>query len=399
MNKSDLEEHEVERRGEIRAVMSFVIALAILGGSAGVAIFMVVNKVKAKQVGIESSAPTVEVRELARETHVPRISSEGAVLSRREVRLAAEVSGRVVQVSPQLIDGGSVKAGDSDVLVTLDDKNYQAALARAKSSLADAELALELEIAKGKQAEKDWAKLGKGKAPKLVLREPQIKSAEARVESAEKEVERAGYDIDRTKILAPFDGRVRTAGVEVGAVVVPGSMVAEIYSDKDLEVRLPFSLRDFGYIRGGEGAEFTLHAEIGGKAKSWPAELMRIEGEVERATLSGHAIAKVKADEEGLFPPVGLFVRTTVEGLPIEGVVEIPRSALRGSDVVWTEHEGKLKRHTVRVVRSTRNSLIVEGGFEEGERLVMTRLSAPIDGMAVAPVLIGGEAPNATEDQ
>ncbi|MBK1826254.1 efflux RND transporter periplasmic adaptor subunit [Haloferula rosea] len=381
MNTSETEQYEVERRGEIRAVMSFVIALAILGGSVGVAILLVVNKVKASQADVQKSKPTVEVSQLVVGRHVPDISSEGAVISRREVRLAAEVSGKVVSISDQLVDGGRVKA--DEVLVILDDKDYQAALARAESSLADAELALELEIAKGKQAQKDWAKLGKGEAPKLVLREPQIRSARAKRDSAEKEVERAKNDIERTRIKAPFDGRIRDAGVETGAVVVPGSMVAEIYSDTDLEVRLPFSLRDFGFIRADDTPRFTLESSIGGKEVTWPAELVRVEGEVERSTLSGHAIAKVLANASGQYPPVGLFVRTTVKGLPVDGVVEIPRSALRGSDVVWVEDDGELRRRTVKVVRSTRDSLIVSGDFEEGERLVMTRMSAPIDGMEV----------------
>lgn len=381
MNPSDMETHEVERRREIRAVLSFVIALAILLVSIGVAVLLVVNKVKASQTEVQKTKPTVQVRELIVGSHLPEISSEGAVVSRREVRLAAEVSGKVISISDDLIEGGRVQQGE--ILVTLDDKDYQAALARAQSSLADAELALELEEAKGKQAEKDWAKLGKGEAPTLVLRKPQIASAKARRDSARKEVERAMNDIERTKIRSPFDGRVREAGVEVGAVVIPGAMVAEIYSDKDLEVRLPFSLRDFGFIQTEDTPRFTLRANMGGQEASWPAELARVEGEVERSTLSGHAIAKVLANEKGEFPPVGLFMHTTVTGKAIEGVVEIPRSALRGADVVWVEKDDKLRRHTVQIVRSTRDSLIVSGDFEGDENLVMTRLSAPIEGMEV----------------
>lgn len=386
MNDKELETHETERRGEIRAVFSFVLVLAILIISVGVAAFLIIHKVKAKQVEIEKSVPSVEVVELRVGRHVPEISSEGAVRSRREVRLAAEVSGKVVWISDQLIEGGRVEA--EEVIARIDKADFVAALARAEASQADAELSLAVEKAKGEQAEKDWAKLGRGEAPPLVLRTPQIASAQARLDSAIAEVERAKRDVERTSIKAPFSGRVREAGIEVGSVAIPGTVVAEIYSDEDLEVRLPFSLDDFGYVRQEGSPPLTLTAEIGAQSKEWPAELVRVEGEVERSTLSGHAIAKVMANQSGGYPPVGLFVKTSVKGAPIEGVVEIPRSALRGGNVVWLVRDGVLHRRTVDVLISNRENLVVTGEFAPGEQLVITRMNAPIAGNAVNAVLV-----------
>ncbi|MGB1129282.1 MAG: efflux RND transporter periplasmic adaptor subunit, partial [Haloferula sp.] len=356
MNETELESYETERRGEIRAVMSFVLVLLILAGSVGVAVFLAITKVKAKPDDMEKSLPSVLVTDLEMGRHVPMIYSEGA----------------------------SVEEGQE--IAKLNSVNFDAALKRAEASRADAELALALEQAKGAQARKDWQKLGKGEASELVLREPQIESAQARLDSAIEEVARANMDVSRTTIKAPFSGRVREAGVEVGAVTVPGSMVAEIFSDTELEVRLPFSLDDFGLLQADGTPEFTLSAEIGGVEMSWPAELARVEGEVERATLSGHAIATVKPNVDGVYPPVGLFVKTRVEGRPIENVVKIPRAALRGGNVVWVVDGDVLRRKTVRVARSTRDHLIVEGEFNDGERLVLTRLSAPIDGTKVSPM-------------
>lgn len=384
MNETELENYETERRREIRAVMSFVLVLLILAGSAGVAVFLAIHSVKAKPADMEKSFPSVLVTDLETGRHVPMIYSEGAVVSRKEVRLAAELSGKVEWIASSLIEGGSVEKGEK--IATLNSVNFDAALKRAEASRAEAELALALEQAKGAQARKDWQKLGKGEASELLLREPQIESAQARLDSAIAELARAEMDVCRTAITAPFSGRVREAGVEVGAVTVPGSMVAEIFSDTELEVRLPFSLDDFGLLQAEGTPEFTLSAEIGGVEMNWPAELARVEGEVERSTLSGHAIATVKPNADGVYPPVGLFVRTRVEGRPIENVVKIPRAALRGGNVVWVVDGDVLRRKTVRVARSTRDHLIVEGDFKEEERLVLTRLSAPIDGTKVSPV-------------
>ena len=382
MSAEELENEERERKGAIHAVMSFVIVLAIVLGGLGVAILFVVNKVKAKQEEPKVIIPTVQVMELKPESHKVLINTQGVVQSRRELMLSSEVGGRVIQVSPQLVEGGRVKEGD--LLVEIDPADYRAKVAMAKATLADARLALEVEKAKAVQAKRDWDKLGRGEASDLVLRKPQIESAEARIDSTLAEVERAERDLNRTKVLAPFDGRVRTDDVEEGAVVMPGSRLAEIYSDKELEVRLPFSLRDFGYLGGTETPEFSLGATIGGELRTWPAKIDRIEGEVERATLSGYAMAKVlPSNDAPQFPPVGLFVEATVSGRMLESVVEIPRSAIRGQNEVWVENGGELHKREVEILRSMRERLVTRGTFEPEDRLVLTRLDAPLIGMKV----------------
>ncbi|MEM1082586.1 MAG: efflux RND transporter periplasmic adaptor subunit [Verrucomicrobiota bacterium] len=381
MNDEAIEIEEKERKGSIHAVMSFVLALVLILVGFGGLILFVVNKVKASQEEPKKIIPSVAVALIEPKAHEVRISTQGIVESRREVMLAAEVGGRVAAISPQLVDGGRVKRGD--LLVEIDQADYVAGVARAKASLADAELALEVEKARAKQALRDWDKLGQGEAPALVLREPQIASAEARIVSSSAEVERAERDLERTRIVAPFDGRVRTAEVEEGAVVMPGARVGEIYSDRDLEVRLPFSLRDFGYLGDGAGGEFELRATMGNQKKHWPAKIDRIEGEVERSTLSGHGIARVMAAEDGSFPPVGLFVESVVPGVRLEDVVEIPRSAVRGQNTVWVENGGVLTKREVEILRSRREHLITRGNFEDGDRLVLTRLEAPLEGMKV----------------
>lgn len=382
MSAEELENEERERKGAIHAVMSFVLVLALLVVGIGVMILFIVNKVKAKQEEPKPITPTVKVMELAPHSHNVEINTQGIVESRREVILASELGGRVIRISPQLMEGGRVSKGD--ILVEIDPADYRAKVAMSKAALADARLALEVEKAKAVQAKRDWDKLGRGDASDLVLRKPQIVSAEARIDSAIAEVERSERDLQRTKVLAPFDGRVRMKEVDEGAVVMPGTRLAEIYSDQELEVRLPFSLRDFGYLVGSDTPEFMLTAVIGGELKSWPAKLDRIVGEVERATLSGYGIARLLPAESGVsFPPVGLFVEATVPGRELEGVIEIPRSAVRGENEIWVEHSGELQKRKVEILRSMRDALITRGEFDAEDRLVLTRLDAPMTGMKV----------------
>jgi RND family efflux transporter MFP subunit len=375
------DKHEEARTGAIHAVFSFVIALALLLLGLGSVIAFVATKPDPEKKEEASLLPTVRVQPIGRGSHEVRIATQGAVRSVREVTLAAEVGGRVTSIAPEFVDGGAVTEGQ--VLVEIDTTNYTAALARAESGLADAQLALEQENAQAEQAALDWKKLGRGEPGDLVLRKPQIRAAEARIESAAAEVARAKEDLKRATIRAPFDARVRRAKVEAGAVVAPGTPVAELYSATDLEVRLPFTLRDFGYLESDATPEFELTATIGGELKRWPARLVRVEGEVERSTLSGHGFARVGPDAAGGLPPVGLFVEAVVPGRTLKDVVELPRSAVRGPNEVWVVEDGRLAKRHVEILRSGRHELVVRGDFRPADQLVLTRLTAPLVGMKV----------------
>ncbi len=374
---------EEERKSELRAVGSFALALVILAVAIFGAILLVVKARKVEQTDAPKSLPVVEVFTVERGGHAVRIETQGVVESRRETMLAAEVGGRVVEVSPNLKRGGEVEEGE--VLVRLEAADYRAALARAEAALADARLALVQEEARAEQALRDWEKLGRGEAGPLVRRDPQLASARARVISAEAEVERTARDVERATIRAPFAARVRQAEVEVGAVLAPGGRVAELYAADDLEVRLPLPLEDFGFLDGARRNGIGLRGKIGGEDYEWQGEVARIDGEVDRRTLSAYVTVKVLPAEKGPhFPPVGLFVHASVPGRTLEDVAELPRTALRdGNEVMVVDDEGRLRFRRVEIVRGTAETVVVAGGVESGERLCVTRLNAPVNGMEV----------------
>ena len=165
------------------------------------------------------------------------------------------------------------------------------------------------------QAELDWAKLGNGKPLNaLVLREPYLAAAKAKAESSQQDVLKARRDVERTEIRAPFDAGIRAVNAEVGSVMNGGMVVAELYSNDELEVRLPLSLEDFGFVaRDEEGVvrgNVKLSGKIGTKTYEWDAEPVRVDPEIDRNTLSASVVVKVIPSDYVDFPlpPVGLFV-------------------------------------------------------------------------------------------
>ncbi|MBG7607298.1 MAG: efflux RND transporter periplasmic adaptor subunit [Verrucomicrobia bacterium] len=380
---------EQDRKVQVRAVLSFVIILAIIGITILGIVILVVNKRVAKEEDKERIVPAVVTVEVVKSDYAVKISTQGVVESMRRTMLAAEVGGRVMEISQNLKRGGVVKEGER--LVQIDPADYRSALANSEVGLAEAELALEQERAQVEQAKLDWEKIGRGEPTNpLVLRGPQLAAAEARAGSSREEAARARRDVERTEIFAPFEAGVRSANVEVGAVVAPGTMVAELYAIGELEVRLPLSLEDFGFLSRDENGEVigevTLTGKIGTKEYSWAAIPVRLDPEIERKTLSASVVVKVEVADRAEFslPPVGLFLDATLGGEILPDVAEIPRRGLlEGNRVITVNGEGKIDFREVEVVRLTAKTAVVHQGLEAGDRVVLTRLTAPVVGMEV----------------
>lgn len=386
-----IEKLEETRKLALRAVASFLAVVLILGATAGRAYFLFSNRPEAKKKEVEAIVdPVVAVSEVLEAQGGVEILAEGIVESQRVVTLTAEVSGKIIEVSPQLVPGGRVREGE--VLARLETADYSASLEQAKSAVADAELAIEQEIAKRDQALRDWETLGKGEPSSLLSRKPQLASARARLESVKAEAQRAARNLERTVLRAPFDAVVRQESVEVGAVLAPGTQLATLFSERSLEVELPLRLEDYALLQRDEQGQVqgsvVLLGSLGSREVRWPARILRTTGEVERGALTAGVVVGVEAaDGEGEFrlPPPGLFVKAKLEGQALSKAVVVPREAIRdGSRVAVATEKGLLEFRDLEVVRSSATEVLVTAGVKAGEQVILTRLSSPSEGMRVA---------------
>jgi hypothetical protein len=97
------------------------------------------------------------------------------------------------------------------------------------------------------------------------------------------------------------------------------------------------------------------------------------------------ALASVGTSEEGRALPMllGAFVRVEVAAGEAQGLVEIPRTALRDGDVVWVVDDGRLRIRPVEVAWRLRDAVLVSRGVEDGEPVIVSPLSSPPEGLAV----------------
>jgi multidrug efflux pump subunit AcrA (membrane-fusion protein) len=82
--------------------------------------------------------------------------------------------------------------------------------------------------------------------------------------------------------------------------------------------------------------------------------------------------------------PVGTFVGARIEGSAVDGVIRVPRSALRGSNqLLLVDDENKIRIQTVSVVRADAQFAYVAGDELIGERIATTGIDSPLNGMLV----------------
>ena len=330
------------------------------------------------------------------------VESQGTVAARTQTSLVAEVSGRLEFVADALYAGSFFQK--DELLARIDDSEYKANLAAARSRRAEALLALEQERAASSQAREDWDSLAQaGQPTALLLRLPQLARAEANLAAAEAAVAIAERDLARAEIRAPYDGRVREKFVDLGQMVTArATQIASVYATDVAEIRLPISLGDLAFLDLPEAfrnndspvpeTPVTLEAVYGGQTFAWQGRIHRSEGAVNPQTRLLILVAQVQdpyaqSPDQPRRPPLklGSFVTARIVGRTLPNAFELPREALRADDCLYiVDTENHLHIRPVSVFKRTPTTIVVASGLQDGERVCLTPLQYAVEGMEVA---------------
>jgi RND family efflux transporter MFP subunit len=347
-----------------------------------------------------SAIITVEALNLSPQNYSVILKSFGTVQPRTKSVLVSQVSGEIKQVSKQFRDGGFFEKGD--VLVQLDDRDHQAEVKINQASLLTAQQVLLEEKARAEQALVDWKRLGNGAKPNaLVLREPQLAAAKAVVLSAQANLEKAQLLLERTKIIAPYAGRILKKHVDLGRVVVSNTQLADIYAVDYVEIRLPINNKDLSLMslpeeyRNSEEksgiSDVTLSSSLIGH-QSWKGKIVRTEGAIDVTTQQLYIVAQIDDpyDEvnNNVAPiKIGQYVNAEISGRTIEQALVIPNSAIyQGSYVYIIElvnDKTVLKRKDITIRWQNNNDAVIDSGLHFGQNLVLTPLGQVSSGTAV----------------
>ena len=382
-----MEQQATNPNRRLKIISTF--AVAIIG--IAFAIMLAKSAKKPESQIPQPKLPAVEVQIAEATRHTYRIQSQGTALPRTSIRLVSEVSGKVVSVA-ESFDVGQIFA-KGDVLLKIDARDYELALAQARSQVAQAQLRLQMEVKEADVVRREWELLNQGEPTGLQAREPQLASARTALEAALAAEEAAKRNLDRCEIRAPFDGMVARAGVRPGQFAALATPLGELFATDVAEVRLPLIASDLSFIDlPRPGAKVALgqapKVTLSGWGAEWVGRVVRSEGTVDPLDRMVYVVAQI-TDPYGLpndtVAPLrsGMFVQASIEGRTQEGVVVLPRHALRGKNQVWIVSENKLTFRTVKVAFADAKQVIVAAGIQPGEQVVVSLLAAVVDGMGV----------------
>ena len=388
--------YERPRRSFLVRSLKFILPLIVLGAAVAGVMFMGKMKPKAETKSEPPSAtPVVTAFAKSRSVELS-VTSQGEVRPRTEIKLAAQVGGRVTWMAPGFLEGGRFKKGQ--VILRLESAEYDLRVTQADANVAQAQTVLTREISESDIARRDWEDLGEGKASALTLREPQMAEARARLASAQAGLGEAQLQQSRTVVYAPFTGRVREKSVSLGDTISAGQNIGRVYGVAIAEVKLPLTDVDMARLGLGigflstkakPGPDVVLSATVAGEPHTWRGRITRISSSYDPATRVLFAYAEVadpygKGADNGVPLASGLFVNVTIAGREVVNSIIVPRTALRGSDTVYIANEDKtLSLRTVKVASSSREMVVISSGLTVGETVITSPIRGVAEGMKI----------------
>ncbi|MEX0501934.1 efflux RND transporter periplasmic adaptor subunit [Raoultella terrigena] len=311
-------------------------------------------------------------------------SFNGRIEAVESVQLRPRVSGYIDKVN--YTDGQEVKKGE--VLFTIDDRTYRAALEQAQAELSRSKTQASL------------ARSEAGRTDKLVntnvvsreeweQRRSAAVQAQADMRAAQAAVDAAQLNLDFTKVIAPIDGRASRALITSGNLVTAGdsaSVLTTLVSQKTVYVY--FDVDESTYLhyqnlaRSGQGASsshLALPVEIGLVGEEGYPHQGKVDFLDNQLTPSTGTIRMraVLDNAQRLFTP-GLFARVRVPGsAEFSAMLIDDKAVLTDQDrkyVYIVDKDGKAQRRDITPGRLAAGLRIVQQGLNPGDKVIVDGL-------------------------
>ncbi len=335
------------------------------------------------------NTPIVAVEEITVAPLTLTVDSYGVVTPKYEIELVAQVSGQIVELSDTFLRGSFVKKGQ--VLARIDPSDYKAALIDAQASLASATASLEEELARGKVAKEEWKRITNASPTELSLRKPQLKQEQARVKAAQASVLRAERNLERTYLRAPFDAMIESRHIGLGTFVSTGSKIGKMLGTETAQIRLPVADNQLQFlVKQGHAAQVNLSGDFAGQNHVWQANIARSEGVVDDKSRMSYLVAEVSdpyglhAETENTPLRFGSYVNATVLGKELALAASVPRHLINKDRIAILDEESKLQFVNVEIVSEDGANVIISNGLKTGDRVIVSALDYPVDGMQLA---------------
>lgn len=393
--------------------LRIVLPVIVLGFGALVAMWLMRTGPQAKPRPKARNAVLVDVAPVTFSARPTVVAVMGVVRPSREVEVKPQVGGEIIAMNPTFLPGSHLREGE--LLVRIDPADARLAVRQLEGDVARAEAEIHLEQGRQLVAAREYELLGEpvnASERALMLREPQLASLKAAREAAEARLEQARLDLARTEVKVPFNALVQERNVNLGAQVGTSTMLARLVGSDDywIEASVPVSqLRWLSIPQEGTASGSLVRAY---NESAWGADrfrtgtILRMTPGLEQQGRMARLLVKID-DPLALLPQnsgkprlmLDAYLRLEIEGAGLPSAVSLPRELLRDGDTVWLmDNDGRLEIRKVEVAFRGRDEVLVTGGLQPGEKLVVSTLAAPVPGMLlrVAEDSSGGAEPART---
>ncbi|MDE0703649.1 MAG: efflux RND transporter periplasmic adaptor subunit [Rhodospirillaceae bacterium] len=331
-----------------------------------------------------SDKPAVRVVRPSPKAYTFTARVTGTVTLERKTRVVSQVVGRVVWVSPDFTNGGTIRANEA--FIRIDPAEFEIRVRAAEMSVRAAEASLQIQKALAREGAEKFAKTNPGaEIPERVRRVSPIASAEARLGRSQAALALARLQLARTTISLPYDSRVVRSDVEVGELVGPAekvgraSVLGVVYRPGGLQVRAPVEPKDLKRFAPMVGRA----ARIATWSGTFDAEVVRVSSVVAaRTRLASMFLNFAETTPPDTLPAPGTFAEITVTGPTRDKAFVLPEAAARDRDSVWVVRKGALTSLTPKSLGRTADGWIVEP-FDAGEGVVVGVVAKAREGMQV----------------
>ena len=339
------------------------------------------------------------VDEVKSDTVTISVQTQGEVRPKTEIDLVPQVSGRIVGISESFAEGAEF--GPGEMLIKIDDSDYRLAVVRAQARVAEAEVAVQRELANAKIKKDHWLdKENTGEPTPYALNKPQVMEAEAKLAAAQSDLREAELNVARTEISAPFQGRVRLKNVGIGQYVSAGTNLGRVFSTDTVEIRLPLTdsqLAELNLPMGFMADAFNaplveFSAQVGNRQNRWNGRIVRTHASIDQQTRLIYAVAEVSdpyglGSDNGTPMAVGMFVHADIAGVNSQPALVLPRLALRNANKVYViNDDNRLEIRTVEILSTSEETVLVSNGVAVGDKVVTSTIPAAVDGMEVRAI-------------
>jgi HlyD family secretion protein len=354
-----------------------VLVLAVLGlglyGLWPVITGQTEEEAAAEDAEAPASAATVDAVVAERTSFPLRTQATGHLVPWQRAQLMAEASGPVVERAVQ--EGARVEEGD--LIARLRNREERIALEEARAELLKARATFQSRYVtvpdtlalSGTSEASDTTATGENTSTRRATQ-----AAVSGFTAARQAVERAKLNLERTRITAPFSGRVADLTVDEGQYVGQGKEICTLLRDARMKVEVDVLESDLVDVR--EGATARVHVPALGPeddpAAVFEGTVWAINPQVRPESGTGRVTVSVPNPSRRLV--AGLFANVRLETERLSGRLVVPDEAVlvrQGRDLVFVVEDGRAQWTYVTV------------GARSGDYVEITKGVAPGDTVAV----------------